>query len=121
MWLSIRCARLVARPEDCQRTGSGPARAHLEGKYDGLVSVAPIFGRVKGFAALIADRANDAGFAALKSAELTGIGTAEFVSGLENVLRRRIALRAPGRKLKHEAEDRQSPFSNGQVNAGPVI
>ncbi len=65
------------------------------------------------FAALIADRANDAGFAALRSAELTGrpLETAEFVSRLENVLGRRIARRAPGRKPKHEARDQQSLFS----------
>jgi hypothetical protein len=45
---------------------------------------------------LLEDR--DEAFAALRRAESTGrlVGTAEFVTGLERVLGRRIARRAPG-------------------------
>jgi putative transposase len=72
-------------------------RAHLAGKDDGLVTVRPVLDRVSCFAdLLLGDR--DEGFAALRRAESTGrpVGTAEFVTGLERVLGRRIARRAPG-------------------------
>lgn len=77
-------------------------RAHLAGEDDGLVSVRPVLDRVKDFAALIAERADDTGFAALRAAEQTGrpLGTPDFVAGLERILGRPIARRAPGRKPK---------------------
>jgi hypothetical protein len=70
------------------------------GKDDMLVAVMPVLDRVKDFAALIADRADDTGFTALRAAEHTGrpIGSADFVKGLERILGRRVARRAPGRK-----------------------
>ena len=81
-------------------------RAHLEGQNDGLVNVRPVLERVPQFAELIATGADDAGFAALRASERTGrpLGTAEFITGLERVLGRTIAQRAPGRKPKVEAD-----------------
>ena len=72
-------------------------RAHLAGKDDGLVTVRPVLDRVSCFADLLLEDRDEA-FAALRRAESTGrpVGTAEFVTGLERVLGRRIARRAPG-------------------------
>ena len=68
------------------------------------------FKRVNDFAALIADPANEVGFAALRAAEQTGrpLGTKDFIEGLERVLGRRIARRAPGRKPKDPPEGQQN-------------
>ncbi len=90
-------AGLVGRAEDWRWSST---RAHLEGKDDGLVTVRPVLDQVQDFAALIAEHANENGFAALRAAEHTGrpIGTADFVEGLERILGRRISRRAPGRK-----------------------
>ena len=73
------------------------ARAHLAGKDDGLVTVSPVLDRVSCFADLLLQDRDEA-FAALRRAESTGrpVGTAEFVTGLERVLGRRIARRASG-------------------------
>ena len=94
-------ARLAARAQDWKWSS---VRAHLEGKDDGLVAAKPVLDRVGDFARLIADRDNDSAFAALRAAEQTGrpLGTAEFIEGLERVLGRRIARRAPGRKPAQE-------------------
>jgi putative transposase len=102
-------ARLVARAQDWKWSS---VRAHLEGKDDGLVTTGPVLDRVKDFAALIADRANEAGFAALRAAEQTGrpLGTKDFIEGLERILGRRNARRAPGRKPKKSPEEQQSLF-----------
>ena len=59
------------------------------------------------FAALIADRADDAGFAAFRAAEQSGrpVGTTDFVAGLERILGRPIARRASERKpMSHESD-----------------
>jgi putative transposase len=73
-------------------------RAHLAGKDDGLVTVRPVLDRLSRFADLLLEDRDDEVFAALRRAESTGrpVGTAEFVTGLERVLGRRIARRAPG-------------------------
>jgi len=62
---------------------------------------------VQDFAALIAESANDSGFALLRAAEQTGrpLGTADFVERLERILGRSIARRAPGRKPKQLPHD----------------
>jgi hypothetical protein len=72
-------------------------RAHLAGKDDGLVTVRPVLDRVSSLADLVLDDRDEAS-AALRRAEGTGrpVNTAEFVIGLERVLGRRIARRAPG-------------------------
>jgi putative transposase len=72
-------------------------RAHLVGKDDGLVTVRSVLDRVSCFADLLLENREEA-FSALRRAESTGrpVGTADFVTGLERVLGRRIARRAPG-------------------------
>ena len=92
-------ARLVLRAEDWKWSS---VRAHLARQDDGLAIVRPVLERVPDFAALLGDQGNDAdtAFAALRAAEQTGrpLGTQEFIAGLERILGRRIARRAPGRK-----------------------
>jgi len=90
-------ARLVARAQDWTWSS---VRAHLEGKDDGLVAVRPVLDRIGDFAALIANQTSEPCFAALRAAEQTGrpLGTADFIEGLERLLGRNIARRAPGRK-----------------------
>jgi putative transposase len=97
-------ARLAARPEDWKWSS---VRAHLAGNDDGLVNVRPVLDRVQDFASLIADQADDSGFAALRAAEQTSrpLGTPDFIEGLERILGRRIARRAPGRKRNQHSPD----------------
>jgi putative transposase len=59
-------ARLAARAEDWPWSS---VRAHLAGKDDGLVTVAPVLARIARFADLIVDAAEPAAFAALRAAE----------------------------------------------------
>jgi hypothetical protein len=53
--------------------------------------------------------AGDAGFAGLRTAESTGrtLGNEQFIAGLERILGRRMAKRAPDRKAKL-GDERQS-------------
>jgi putative transposase len=90
-------ARLVAAAVDWPWSS---VRAHLKGEDDGLVTVRPVLDRVERFAELIQTNPNDPAFAAIRAAESTGrpLAAAEFIAGLERVLGRRIARRAPGRK-----------------------
>ena len=93
-------ARLAARPEDWAWSS---ARAHLAGVDDGLVAVKPMLDRLgpSGMAELLrAGPEDEAAFAALRDAETSGrpLGNADFIAGLERVLGRPIARRAPGRK-----------------------
>lgn len=62
--------------------------------------------RVNDFAALIERDAEGAEFSALRSAELTGrpLGNAAFIAGLERVLGRPVARRAPGRKPRRAVD-----------------
>lgn len=96
-------ARLAATAESWPWSS---VHAHLKGEDDGLVNVRPVLERVPQFAELIATDGDDAGFAALRASESTGrpLGTADFIAGLERVLGRPIARRAPGRKPRREIE-----------------
>jgi hypothetical protein len=60
-----------------------------------------------GLADLYRGEAGEAAFAALRSAETTGrpLGNADFIEGLERLLGRPIARRAPGRKPTPPALD----------------
>ncbi len=89
-------AHLVARAEDWPWSS---VRAHLAGADDELVSVRPVLDLEPDFAALLADGEED-GFAELRRSEGSGrpVGAAEFVAGLERILGRPIARRAPGRR-----------------------
>lgn len=93
-------ARLCARAEDWAWSS---ARAHLAGADDGLVTVRPMLERLGGnrLAELLrSSPADETTFAALRGAETTGrpLGNADFIAGLERLLGRAIARRAPGRK-----------------------
>jgi len=100
-------ARLVARPEEWPWSST---RAHLVGVDDELVTVAPVLSRVGHFAELLGGTASDeAAFTSLRTAEGTGrpLGNAEFIEGLERILGRRIAKRAPGRKPRANLADQE--------------
>ncbi|HYE47275.1 MAG TPA: transposase [Caulobacter sp.] len=90
-------AQLVASARDWPWSSVG---AHLAGEDDGLVKVRPVLDRVERFAELLEGGEDAKGWAAIRAAERTGrpLGTADFVSDLERLLRRPIARRAPGRK-----------------------
>ena len=89
-------ARLVSRAEEWKWSS---VRAHRAGADDELVTVRPILDRVADVAALL-QHDKDEDFGDLRSSEGTGrpIGTEDFIAGLERVLGRKIARRAPGRK-----------------------
>jgi len=89
-------ARLVRKAEEWAWSS---VAAHLAGEDDELVQVRPVLDRVACFADLLEDdEANDGAFGALRSSEGTGrpLGNADFIAGLERVLGRPIARRAPG-------------------------
>ena len=90
-------ARLAGRAEDWRWSS---VHAHLAGQDDGLVTVGPVLDRTERFAELIGSGEDQAAFAAIRAAELTGrpLGNADFVADLERPLGRPIARRAPGRK-----------------------
>jgi putative transposase len=89
-------ARLVVRAEDWPWSS---VRAHINGADDGLVTVRAVLDRIPHFAELLSTT-QDQDFEDLRLAEGSGrpLGTAEFVAGLERLLGRPIARRAPGRK-----------------------
>jgi len=98
-------ARLVARAQDWPWSS---VRAHIARADDELVSVAPILSRVQDFAALVSTAAGDQQLCAgIRSAERTGrpLGNPDFIAGLERILRRRIARRAPARRRKGNIDD----------------
>ncbi len=74
-------------------------RAHINGADDGLVTVRAVLDRIPYFAELLSTT-QDQDFEDLRLAEGSGrpLGTAESVTGLEPLLGRPIARRAPGRK-----------------------
>ena len=92
-------ARLTPRAEDWAWSS---VRAHLAGADDELVKVRPVLERVDRFADLLRTDPDDTGFKALRASEGSGrpLGNADFVAGLERLLGRPIARRAPGRKPK---------------------
>ena len=89
-------ARLVSRAEDWKWSS---VRAHLSGIDDALVTVRPVLDRIPHLKALLQGNTED-DFSDLRRAGTTGrpLGAPEFVTGLENMLGRKIARRAPGRK-----------------------
>jgi putative transposase len=98
-------ARLATRAEEWPWSS---VRAHLAGRDDELVSVAPVLRIAPDIAALLAPHGDDeASFAPLRAAEGTGrpLGNAAFIAGLERILGRRIARRAPGRKPQTPSDD----------------
>ena len=100
-------AGLVARAQDWPWSS---VRAHLAGADDTLVDVRPVLEREADFAALL-DQGDDEGFAAPRRAEGSGrpVGAADFVAGLERLLGRPIARRAPGRRPRALSPEQGKP------------
>ena len=92
-------ARLCDKAEDWAWSS---VRAHLAGADDELVSVRPVLERVERFAQLLQTDPDDGAFKALRASEGSGrpLGNADFIAGLERLLGRPVAKRAPGRKPK---------------------
>jgi putative transposase len=88
-------ARLVARP---QQWPWSSARAHIEGKDDGLVTVRPLLDRIGDFAAFLAEQEDRPAADRLRAAETTGrpLGNEAFIQGLERLLGRKLARGRPG-------------------------
>jgi putative transposase len=100
-------ARLVACPEDWPWSS---VRAHLAGRDDGVVRVAPVLERVGRFAAFLGEAFDeDAAFAPLRRAETTGrpVGSERWIERLERDLARPLAPRKRGRKPRDPAPTRQ--------------
>ncbi len=89
-------ARLVARVEDWKWSS---VRAHLAGVDDKLVTVQPVLERALCFVDLLREDPGE-DFTELRRSEGSGrpVGAPDFVIGLERLLGREIARRAPGRK-----------------------
>jgi len=97
-------ARLVERAEDWPWSS---VRAHLAGRDDGLVEVAPLLSRCGGrFAALIAEEADAALVAALRAAETIGrpLGPSAFLDRLAALAGRDPRPKKRGRKPRLAAQ-----------------
>jgi putative transposase len=88
-------AGLAARAQDWRWSS---ARAHLNGKDDGLVKVAPLRKRAKDWRAFLGEGLDDAARDALRASERTGrpLGSQGFVRQLEKQLKRTLRRRKPG-------------------------
>jgi putative transposase len=88
-------AGLAARAQDWRWSS---ARAHLNGKDDGLVKAAPLRKRVKDWRAFLGEGLDDAARDALRASERTGrpLGSQGFVRQLEKQLKRTLRRRKPG-------------------------
>jgi len=97
-------ARLVGKAQDWAWSS---VRAHMAGKDDALVRVRAVLDRVLRFADLLECDTDDAAFKELRLSEGSGrpLGNADFIAGLERILRRPIARRAPGRRAKTVTAD----------------
>ena len=103
-------ARLVQRPQDWAWSS---LRAHLAGRDDSRVTVAPLLGRLGSMTALIDTEPEEIALARLRAAEATGrpLGSNDFVARLEDLVQRRLRRQRPGRKAK-------APESSGELIAG---
>lgn len=102
-------ARLVKRPEDWQWSS---VRAHLAGKDDRLVRVAPALERVGDFAAFLAAGVDEGeAFSALRRAESIGrpIGSEAWLRSLERRTGRTLAPGKPGRRPRLSEPAAQAP------------
>ncbi|HKA80414.1 MAG TPA: transposase [Xanthobacteraceae bacterium] len=97
---------LAARPEHWPWSS---ARAHLAGRDDGLVCVAPLIRRIGRFSDLLAAEPDPAAVARLKAAQTIGrpVGSDDFIALLEQQLGRSLRPQKPGRKAKPQSP---SPF-----------
>ena len=108
-------ARLVACAQDWAWSS---ARAHLAGRDDALMRVAPLLDRVGRFCDLIDSDNDRVAFAALRAAEGTGraLGSREFVAALERLTGRRLRPHKPGPKPSARSDqlELQMPGMNGE-------
>lgn len=90
-------ARLVKRPQDWPWSS---LRAHLAGRDDGLVHVAPLLARLGRIDALVDVDEDIQALARLRAAESTGrpLGSDAFVARLEQRLQRTLRPGKPGRR-----------------------
>ncbi len=97
-------ARLAARAEDWPWSS---ARAHLDGRDDGLVTVAPLLGREPDWRAFLDQGLGEGEHQALRAGERTGrpLGSEAFVAALERDLGRPLARRKPGPKPAARGHD----------------
>jgi len=84
MGFALTPARLVERAQDWPWSS---VRAHLAGKDDGVVAVAPALDRAGDFAAFLGQPFDEArGYAALRKAESIGrpVGSKEWITAMES-------------------------------------
>jgi putative transposase len=107
-------ARLVERAADWPWSS---VRAHLGGRGDGVVTVAPVLERIGPFAAFLDEPVDDDAFAPLRRAETTGrpIGSAGWIKSLEHQTAR---LLAPGKRGPKPQERSAGPVDR---SAGPGL
>ena len=96
-------ARLVSRPQEWEWSS---VRAHLSGVDNAIIAVRPILDRIPHLKDLL-QAGTEEDFSELRRAEAAGrpLGTPEFLTGLENLLGRKIARRSPRRRPKTEISD----------------
>ncbi len=92
-------AQLARRARDWRWSS---ARAHLAGRDDGLVKVAPLLKLIEDWPAFLAAGVADDTLEGIRKSERTGrpLGDARFVERLETRLRRILAKRKPGPKAE---------------------
>jgi len=97
-------ARLAARAGDWPWSS---ARAHLDGRDDGLVTVAPLLGREPEWRAFLDQGLGEGEHQALRAGERTGrpLGSEAFVAALQRDLGRLLARRKPGPKPAARGHD----------------
>ena len=110
----IHATRYVAlnpgRAQLCERAEQWPwssARAHLEGKDDGLAVVGPLRDRIGNFAAFLGGEEDQQATRALRMAETTGrpLGTADWVEQLEQLTGRNLAAKKRGPKPREQLRE----------------
>jgi len=97
-------ARLAERAGDWRWSS---ARAHLDGRDDALVTVAPLLALAPDWAAFLADGLGADEHAAIRAGERTGrpLGSAAFTARLERRLGRTLARCKPGPKRANDRPD----------------
>lgn len=92
-------ARLVGRPQDWRWSS---ASAHLAGRDDGALKVAPVLNRIGDFAAFLSEEADDGDYLALRQSETTGrpLGSEDWIKSLEQRTDRQLLPRKRGPKPK---------------------
>jgi len=102
-------AGLVARAADWLWSS---ARAHLAGRDDGVVSVAPLLDRIGDFAALLEAGEDEAAVMAIRRSRTTGrpVGATDWIAALEAGTARVLAPGRRGPKPRAAAEDQADLF-----------